>query len=109
MLLLKDYGVPAAGLYSIISVTDLAFLTGAAYYGVDMKVWLEHVGVTIEDTPTNALAPLLLAYTIHKLSMPLRIAATAALTPTASRLLRKYPAWVLMEQRILDRFRGFGK
>lgn len=74
---MAEYGPIALGTYFAIFFVVLASFTGAIVFGFDV------------DSAQGTAGTLAAAYVATKLTQPLRILATLALTPLVARLVRR--------------------
>ena len=88
---LKEFGKPAAALYSVYSTVDLTIMFAgihASNLSASLQVRLKEYGYEIKHTSQLA-TDFLVAYTIHKLMLPFRMAATLGTIRPFIRLCNK--------------------
>ena len=95
-LLFERYGMSAAIVYFTFSTITLSSSITAVYLGVDVESKLQQVfgyfGLNASDYLSGAAGTFVVAYSLHKLFLPLRATLTVGLTPrTAKYLRRRFP------------------
>lgn len=95
MFRLKKYGRAGLVTYASISILDFTASLMAINAGVNVdpyiqkfKLFLEKYNITLPE-PSKAATNVVLAYTVHKMLLPIRLPLTIALTPHVSKILSK--------------------
>jgi hypothetical protein len=80
--LIQNYGSTAVMLHIVLSLTSLGSFYTVLYFGVDVTAYIpmHRFGETAAKVMAGS-GTFAVAYALHKMIMPIRIAATIALTP----------------------------
>uniref|UniRef100_H2YFK7 DUF1279 domain-containing protein n=1 Tax=Ciona savignyi TaxID=51511 RepID=H2YFK7_CIOSA len=86
--LVAQYGGFAAAVHIILSLASLGFFYLLVSSGIDIVAIFQKMGIELSSTLGEA-SNLLIAYTVHKVIMPVRISLTVVTVPVLVRYFRK--------------------
>nr|XP_002129529.1 protein FAM210B, mitochondrial isoform X1 [Ciona intestinalis] len=87
-LLIAQYGGFAGVVHIVLSLTSLGFFYLLVSSGIDVVAIFGKMGIELSSTLGGA-SNLLIAYTLHKVIMPLRISLTVVTVPMLVRYFRR--------------------
>eukprot|EP01135_Chromosphaera_perkinsii_P009599 Nk52_evm49s1810 gene=Nk52_evmTU49s1810 len=90
---LTQYGPIGFTTYISISLANLGLMYCAVRAGLDIPALLESIGLSVSQWISPGASAFVVAYTIHKLMAPIRIAAAISVTPFIVRKLRSF-GWI---------------
>eukprot|EP00053_Salpingoeca_punica_P014165 m.128768 g.128768 ORF g.128768 m.128768 type:complete len:220 (+) comp16394_c2_seq2:411-1070(+) len=89
-VLLKKYGRSAVVVYVFVSATLFSTVYYVLLAGVDLEKVLQAMGVDTEKYISPTAGQFVMAYGVYKLLLPLKLAITAALTPSVAVHLKRW-------------------
>jgi Protein of unknown function (DUF1279) len=84
---LREYGKLGVAIYIIIAATTFSFFYFCVKFGLDVKSWLNRVGVSLPGWAESA-GDWILVYALYKLTLPIRLTLTVTMTPLLGRYFK---------------------
>lgn len=84
----KKYGKVGLGVYLLVSSSTFITIYSLIHAGVDVAKLIEWLGLPVPKWSEKA-STLIIAYTIYKILLPIRLMVSAALTPPIMKYLKR--------------------